>query len=94
MLWHGHVWLAVDFDSAQILSNGAKLIHQCSKVQMDDDPKYNVKATQILLKAKKLTCSKGEAKQLKKKNTASGNVQEFLVLVVVVCKGFTPEYYK
>ena len=39
--------------SAQIQPNAAKLIRWCFTVQMDNDPKHDVKATQEVLKAKK-----------------------------------------
>ncbi len=42
-----------DILSAQIQSNGAKLIGRCFIVQMDDDPKHTAKATQEFLKEKK-----------------------------------------
>ncbi len=41
-----------DILSAQILSNGAKLIGRCFIVQMDDDPKHTVKETHEFLKVK------------------------------------------
>ncbi len=41
-----------DILSAQILSNGAKLIGRCFIVQMDDDPKHTLKETQEFLKVK------------------------------------------
>ncbi len=42
-----------DILSAQIQSNGAKLIGRRFIVQMDDDPKHTAKATQEFLKVKK-----------------------------------------
>ena len=39
--------------SAQIESNAAELLRRCFTVQMDNDPKHTVKATQELPKAKK-----------------------------------------
>lgn len=43
---------------AQIPSNAAKLIGMCFEVQRDNDPKHIMKATQELLKAKKLNVLK------------------------------------
>ncbi len=41
-----------DILSAQIQSNGAKLIGRCFIVQMDDDPKHTAKAAQEKVKIK------------------------------------------
>ncbi len=46
-----------DILSAQIQSNGAKLIGRLFIIQMDDDPKHTTKANQEFLKVKKVEYS-------------------------------------
>ncbi len=46
-----------DILSAQIQSNGAKLIGRCFIVQMDDDPKHTAKPTQEKVKKSGIFCN-------------------------------------